>query len=92
MRVLMMAMYDMALPVSAFIIVAIDFPDDILRVLPVQREMRFNAGMNEHAVLINMHQRQSLDPPQMLVGYDRHVGFIAFVLSAGEQCRAATIR
>jgi hypothetical protein len=32
-RVLMMAVYDMSLPVSAFIAVIIDFPDDILWIL-----------------------------------------------------------
>ena len=37
MRVLMMTVYDMALPVYAFVGVIIDFPDDILWVLLVQR-------------------------------------------------------
>ena len=80
MRMLMMAVYDMSLPVSAFVAVIIDFPDDILWVLLVQRVIRINAGMNENAVLIDVHQWQSLDPLQMLVGYDRHIGLVAFIL------------
>ena len=56
MRVLMMAVYDMSLHVSAFIAVIIDFPDDILWLLLVQRVIRINAGMNENAVFIDMHQ------------------------------------
>ena len=31
----MMAVYDMALPVSAFVVIIIDFPDDILWILLV---------------------------------------------------------
>ena len=80
MRVLIMAVYDMALPVSAFIPVIVDFPDDILWVLLVQRAIRIYARMNKNAVLIDVHQRQSLDPPSMLVGYHRQIDFIAFVL------------
>ena len=87
----MMAVYDMALPVSAFVAVIIDFPDDILWVLLVQRVIRINAGMNENAVLIDVHQRQSLDPLQMLVGYDRHIGLVAFILPIRDQRRSATI-
>ena len=52
---LMMAVYDMALPVSAFVTVIIDFPDDILWVLLVQRVIRINAGMNEYSVLVYVH-------------------------------------
>ena len=81
---LMMAVYDMALPVAAFVAVTIDFPDDFVGVLLVQREIRVNPRMNENAVLIDVHQWQSLDPPQMLVGYDSYVGFIAYVLSVGD--------
>jgi hypothetical protein len=69
-------MYDMALPVSAFIVIIIDFPHDIVWVLLVQRELRIDGRMNENAVLIDVYQRQALDPPQVLVGYDRDVGFI----------------
>ena len=39
-RVLMMAVHDMTLPESAFIAVIINFPDDILWVLLVQRVIR----------------------------------------------------
>ena len=46
--------------------VIIDFPDDILWILLVQRAIRINAGMNENAVLIDVHKWQSLDPLQML--------------------------
>ena len=53
---LMMAVYDMSLLVSAFIAVIIDFPDDILWILLFQRVMRVNAGMNENAVVIDVHQ------------------------------------
>ena len=53
---LMMAVYDMSLPVSAFIAAIIDFSDDILWILLVQRVIRINAGMNENAVLIDVHQ------------------------------------
>ena len=91
MRMLMMAVYDMSLPVSAFIAVIIDFPDDILWILLVQRVIRINAGMNENAVLIDVHQRQSLDPLQMLVEYDRYIGLVAFILPVRDQRRAATI-
>ena len=54
MRVLMMTVYDMALPVYAFVAVIIDFPDDILWVLLVQRVIRINAGMNENAMFIGV--------------------------------------
>ena len=91
MRMLMMAVYDMSLPVSAFIAVIIDFPDDILWILLVQRIIRINAGMNENAVLIDVHQWQSLDPLQMLFKYDRHIGLVAFILPVRDQRRAATI-
>ena len=77
---LMMAVYDMALPVSAFIAVIIDFPDDILWVLLVQRAIRINAGMNENAVPVYVHQWKSLDPVQMPIGYDCHIGLVAFIL------------
>jgi hypothetical protein len=48
--------------------------------------------MNENAVLIDVHQRQSLDPLQMLVGYDRHIDFIAYCteLKAEEELRNRT--
>ena len=36
MRVLMMTVYDMALPVSAFVAVIIDFPDDFLWSCPLE--------------------------------------------------------
>ena len=91
MRVLMMTVYDMALPMSAFVVVIIDFPDEILWVLLVQRSIRINAGMNENAMFIDVHQRQSFDPLQMLVGYDRHIGLVAFVLPIRDQRRSATI-
>jgi len=84
---LVMTMHDMALPVSAIVVVIIDFPDDILWVLLVQREIRIDARMNKNAMLIDMHQWQLLDPPQQLVGYDRHVGFIAYLLTVGNQRR-----
>jgi hypothetical protein len=80
-----MAVYDVALPVSAIVVVIIDFPNDILWVLLVQREIRVNPRMNENAVLIDVHQRQSLDPPQVLVGYNRHIGFVAFIAPVGEK-------
>ena len=44
---LMMAVYDMAPPVPALIAVTIDFPDELLGVLLVQREIRVNPRMNE---------------------------------------------
>ena len=91
MRMLMMAVYDMALPVSAFIVVIIDFPDDILWVLLVQRVIRINAGMNENAVLIDVHQWKLLNPLQMPVGYDRHIGLVGFNLPIRDQRRSATI-
>ena len=80
MRVMMMAVYDMALPVSAFVTVIIDFPDDVLWVLLVQRAIRINARMNENAVLVYVHQWKSLDPPQMPVGYNCDIGLVALVL------------
>ena len=91
MGVLMMAVYDMSLPVSAFIAVIIDFPDDILWILLVQRTIRINAGMNENAVLIDVHKWQSLDPLQMLFEYDRYIGLVAFILPIRDQRRSATI-
>ena len=80
MRVLMMTVYDMALPMSAFVAVIIDFPEEILWVLLVQRAIRINARMDENAVLIDVHQRQSLDPLQMLRGYNHYIGLVAFIL------------
>jgi hypothetical protein len=59
--------------------------------LLVQREILIDACVNENAVLIDVHQWQSLDPPQQLVGDDRHVGFIAYLLTVGNQRRAAAI-
>ena len=53
----MMAVHNMASPVTAIIAVIINFPDNILRVLLIQRVNRINAGMNENAVLIDVHQR-----------------------------------
>jgi hypothetical protein len=47
--------------------------------------------MNENAVLIDMHQRQSLDPIQMLLGYNHHVRLVAFVLPVRDQRRGATV-
>ena len=91
MRMLMMAVYDMALPVSAFVTVIIDFPDDILWVLLVQRVIRINAGMNEYSVLVYVHQWKLLNPLQMPVGYDRHIGLVAFILPIRDQRRSATI-
>jgi hypothetical protein len=69
-RVLMMAVHDMALPMTAIVAVSIDFPDDILWVLLVQRAIRIEARVNEDTVLIDVHQRQSLDQPQVLGGYN----------------------
>jgi hypothetical protein len=83
-RVLIMAVYDMALPVSVTVVVIIDFPDDNLWVLPLQREIRIDTRMYENPALIDVHLRQLLEPPQVLVGYDGHVGFIAYVLSIGD--------
>ena len=45
---LMMTVYNMALPMSAFIAVIIDFPEEILWVLPVQRAIRINTRMDEN--------------------------------------------
>jgi hypothetical protein len=64
----MMAVYNMTLTESAFIAVIIDFPDEILWVLLAQRVIRINAGMNENAMLVHVHQWQLLDPLQMLFG------------------------
>ena len=75
----------------AFVAVIIDFPDDILWVLLVQRVIRINAGMNENAVLIDVHQWKLLNPLQMPVGYDRHIGLVAFILPIRDQRRSATI-
>ena len=91
MGVLMMAVYDMSLPVSAFIAVIINLPDDVLGILLVQRTIRINAGMNENAVLIDVHKWQSLDPLQMLFEYDRYIGLVAFILPIRDQRRSATI-
>jgi hypothetical protein len=77
------AMYDVALSVSAKVAVIVDFPDDILWVLLVQRGLWIDARMNENAVIIDVHQRQSLYPPQVLGGYDCYVGFLAFLLPVG---------
>jgi hypothetical protein len=65
-----MAVYDVVLPVSAIVVVIIDFPNDILWVLLVQREIRIDARMNENAVLIDVHQRQSLDPGGQVLAFD----------------------
>jgi hypothetical protein len=45
------------------------------------REIRIDTRMNENAVLIDVHQRQLLDPPQVLVrkGPKGEVGY-------GERC------
>ena len=88
----MMAVYDMTLPESAFIAVIIDFPDEILWVLLAQRVIRINAGMNENAMLVRVHQWQLLDPLQMLFEYDRHIGLVAFVWDPLEStCRHASL-
>ena len=76
-RVLMMAVHDMVPPMTAIIAVIINFPDDFLWVLVVQRASRINAGMNEDAVFTDVHQWQSLNPPQVLGGYNRHIDFVA---------------
>ena len=83
--------YDVALSVSVIVAVIVDFPDDILWVLLVQRGLWINARMNENAVIIDVHQRQSLYPPQVLGGYDCDVGFVAFLLPVGDQRRATAI-
>src|SRR5262245_56542334 len=88
---LMMAVYDMALPVSAVIAVIIDFPDDILWILLVQWRIRINTSVNENPMLIDVHQWQLLNPLQMLFEYDGHIGFVAFILSVRDQRRSATI-
>jgi hypothetical protein len=37
--------------------------------------------MNENAMLVDVHQRKFLDPPQVLVGYARQVDFVADISS-----------
>jgi len=51
-----MAVYDMALPMTAIVAVTIDLPDDFLWALLIQRASRINAGMYKDAVFIDVHQ------------------------------------
>jgi len=57
MCMLMVPVYDMALTVAAVVIVSIDFPNDVVGVLLIQRTFWINARVYENAMRIDVHKR-----------------------------------
>jgi uncharacterized membrane protein YiaA len=57
MCMLMVPVHNMALAMTAVVIVSIDFPYDVFGVLLIQRTVWINARVYENAMCIDRHER-----------------------------------
>jgi hypothetical protein len=59
--------------------------------LCAERQIRIDAGVHVDPMPVDVHQRERLDPAEVLLRHDPHVDDVAIILSVGDQSGPATI-
>src|SRR5215468_12329929 len=86
-----MPVHDMSRAVTALIGALVDFPQQLLRILRGERQIRIDAGVHVDPMTVDVHQRELFDPVEVLLWHDLHVDDITKILSVGDQGGPATI-
>src|SRR6516162_4131797 len=88
---LVMPVHDMSRSVTALIGTLVDLPQQLVRILRGERQIRIDAGVHVDPMPVNVHQRERLDPAKLLLRHDLHVDDVTIILSVGDQGGPATI-
>src|SRR5262249_60648340 len=82
---LVMPVHDMSRSVTALIGALVDFPQQLVRILRGERQIRIDAGVHVDPMPVEVHQRERLDPAEVLLRHDLHVDDVTIILSVGDQ-------
>src|SRR5262249_6270321 len=70
---LVMPVHDMSCSMTALIGTLVDLPQQLVLVLRGERQIRIDAGVHVDPMPVDVHQRELLDPAEMLLRHDLHV-------------------
>src|SRR5215813_15340677 len=88
---LVMPVHDMSRSMTALIGALVDLPQQLVRILRGERQIRIDAGVHVDPMPVDVHQRERLDPAEVLLRHDLHVDDVTIILSVGDQGGPATI-
>src|SRR6516225_9274694 len=86
-----MPVHDMSRSVTALIGALVDLPQQLVRILRGERQIRIDAGVHVDPMPVDVHQRELLNPAEMPLRHDLHVDDVTIILSVGDQGGPATI-
>jgi hypothetical protein len=66
-------------------------PQQLVRILRGERQIRIDAGVHVDPMPVDVHQRERLDPAEVLLRHDLHVDDVTIILSVGDQGGPAAI-
>src|SRR5262249_32886625 len=88
---LVMPVHDMSRSMTALIGALVDLPQQLVRILRGERQIRIDAGVHVDPMPVDVHQRERLDPAEGLLRHDLHVDDVTIILAVGDQRGPATI-
>ena len=70
---LVMPVHDMSRSMTARIGALVNLPQQLVQILLGERQIRIHAGVHEDPMSVDVHQRELLDPAEVLLWHDLHV-------------------
>ncbi len=88
---LLVPVYDVSFAVADVRIVRIQPPEQVLLFLLIEWDCRINAGVNKHAVFVDVHQRQPVEPIEMRGRDDAGIVVAIPWVTVRNECRPTPI-